>query len=156
MGFLDWLDDIGPGGGTSWETNYLDAVAQAKDWIDQVADAKGWSDAWRNTAYDIVASAEWNAGNQLGDTLTEAFWRELTEQWGNVSNPPDGWDKLGTVWDSASDAAYDPVEQAIDNVEQTIQDIVQDTKDLADPGKSPWPWIAGGVVALLLWGQFRR
>jgi hypothetical protein len=153
MGFLDWLDDLGGGGGTAWETSYTDAVEQALTWIDQVANAKNWTDAWRTKAYGIVEDAQWDAGNQVGDTLTVAFWRELTKQWSNAS---DGWNDLWYVWDSASDAAYDPVAQTVDNVEETVKDIVNDTTDIINPKKSPWPWIAGGLVGLFLLREFRR
>lgn len=144
---MSWFSDWGT---SSWAEDLEAAANQAYSWASTTADARGWSQEWTDYAYQLIEEAE-DAGEGWVWDSTEDFWVALTTSWSAVPNPPAGWDELGTAFASAAGTTYTVTASrdegsAASVVGGALSETTTDLAATADPEKSPYPWIAAGLV----------
>lgn len=152
-----WDEFIGTDWGTDTAQNTIEGAYQSYALhLRDMRDKQGWPSAMVQSLIAKGAVIEDDA-----DSPSD-FWRIIGEQepaWMRVAKvEPGSLAKYEShiAFMQASGASTEALEKAkaeyspLGVVKGAAKGTFDDVKDKLDPTKSPWPWIAGGVVVLLL------
>ena len=142
-------------GVAAWAEDVVAAYEQALDWAIDVATQKEWGDEWHSVASGIFDDAA-DASKTAAD-----FWVAVYRAWEHFDAAAaaagvEGWDSLGAVFASAAGASY-TVSQAREDgsllglVSGAVEATGAELAAAADPSRSVWPWLVGGVAVAGLW-----
>lgn len=142
-------------GAADWTEDVMAAYSQALDWTADVAQQKYWPDEWHAVAGQIFDDAA-DAAKSAQD-----FWTLVVQAWEHYDAAAsaagvEGWDSLGAVFAQAVGASY-TVSQAREEgslfglVSGAAQATGAELTAAADPRRSPWPWLIGGIAVAGLW-----
>ena len=152
-----WEEFIGTDWGTDTSQSTVQgALNQYVQHLTDMQDKKNWP---RGMVHSLIQKA--SVAANYANTPTE-FWNAIADKevgWMAESNVMAGslpkYDShiafLRAVGASTESLERAKAEYSPLNVfAEVTKKSAKDAKDAADPKKSPWPWIAGGVVLLLL------
>jgi len=158
---MNWEEFIGLDWGVDPSTNDpQQALNRYIEHLEQMHDNKQWpasmvrslaSKAKVQETYSDSALDFWN-----GIATKEPGWmRESGIEPGSLPNYHKHIDFLRSVGAATeslerAQAEYGPVNVGATVAVKTVKDFFEKADETFNPKKSPWPWVAGGVVLLLL------
>lgn len=163
MGLFDFID----WGATDWAK---DAPAAHERYVQHLVEMQEAKASWTPQLVDILTQ---HADNILTQTESffggggSEFWSEIArsepEVLVRVGINPRQLEKIDShvaflvSAGGAADAWDHTLQQygAGNVLAEVVELSVEDAKAIVDPKKSPWPWVAAGIVGLLIWRELK-
>ena len=158
---FDWNEFIGTDWGVDASTRNTDAALERYiEHLDQMVENKGWPLYMAQSLAQKAKVVQSQSSNALDFWQTiankEPGWmREAKVEPGSLPKYQSHIDFLRTTGAATAElervlAEFSPFNVGAGVFKDTLGDTGEKIDSFINPKKSPWPWVAGGVVLLLL------